>query len=136
MTHEERLALIYKPMPWRVTSFVANAYPCSYPWAGTIIGDAFPVGRSGEDLLDDEDDFGTDPGDSNVLPSERHRRREDRRRSFRASTRDHDKWQKVIEATRNGLSIAETAALVGFSPNTVSRIRRRLAQQDMEAKAA
>lgn len=48
MTHDERLALINRPF------WIRNLSP-SYPWSGTIVGDRFPRGRSGEELLYDDD---------------------------------------------------------------------------------
>jgi len=37
VTHAERLALIYKPMPWRVQSF-ANIINPAYRWSGVLTG--------------------------------------------------------------------------------------------------
>jgi hypothetical protein len=47
MDHEARMRLIHAP-------FFITYIGRSYPWAGLIIGDRFPTGRSGELLLEDD----------------------------------------------------------------------------------
>lgn len=45
--HEQRLALIYSPMPWRVQSFANVIYP-AYRWSGVLTGGyLFPEATTG-----------------------------------------------------------------------------------------
>jgi nucleotide-binding universal stress UspA family protein len=134
VTHEERLALIYKPMPWRVLSF-ANVIPPAYRWAGAMTGARMDLlsGRTAEDLYMN----GLSPEESrDLLEAETAKEREQREQVDAHLQQFTDNaqislpvWEAIADSLILGATENETAARVGVNPRTVRRVRKRLGLQ-------
>ena len=149
MTHEERLALIYKPMPWRVQSF-ANVIAPAYRWGGVQKGVAADLlsGRTADELhmtgLTDFELLAIAEKESREATAARERATQ-YEPDFRARVIDaldtvvdaNTKrtgagkrisplvWEAIADNLVLGASNRETARRVGCHVSTVRRVRAR-----------